>query len=154
MDSKVETYINALSEDRRIVIESLREAILSNIPPGYEECFSYNMIGYVVPHSIYTAGYHCTPSLPLPFINISSMKGHIAVYHMGLYSSPELMEWFQSEWIKATSLKLDMGSSCIRFKKMEDIPYELIGKLASKITVEQWISIYEKKWKTKEKKNS
>jgi hypothetical protein len=104
---------------------------------------SYGMLGYVVPHTIYPKGYHCKPNLPLPFMNIASQKNFIALYHMGVYSNPELLNWFIAEYSKLVKSKIDMGKSCIRFKKMEDIPYELIGELAAKMTVSEWISIYE-----------
>lgn len=104
---------------------------------------SYGMIGYVVPHSLYPAGYHCTPYLPLPFLNIASQKIFVAVYHMGLYANKNLMKWFVEEYTKHCKTKLDMGKSCIRFKKMDEVPYDLIGKLSSKITVNNWIKIYE-----------
>ena len=141
--SSVDEYIQELPEDRKEVIQKLREIILKNLPKGFSEQIGYGMIGYVVPHSIYPSGYHCTPKLPLPFANIASQKNFIAFYHMGLYANPKLYEWFVSEFPKHSSAKLDMGKSCIRFKKMEEIPFELIGELATKTTVSDWISIYE-----------
>jgi hypothetical protein len=108
---------------------------------------SYGMIGYVVPHSKYPAGYHCNPKDPLPFLNIASQKNHIAVYHMGLYSKPDLLNWFTAAHAKASAKKLDMGKSCIRYKKAEDIPQSLIGELASKMTPDEWISQYEQAFK-------
>jgi len=104
---------------------------------------SYGMIGYVVPHSLYPDGYHCSPNLPLPFVNIASQKNHIALYHMGIYSFPEILDWFTKEYPKHSKLKLDMGKGCIRFKKPEHIPFDLIGQLMKKISVEDWIRIYE-----------
>jgi hypothetical protein len=108
---------------------------------------SYGMIGYVVPHSIYPAGYHCDTKLPLPFLNLASQKSHIAVYHMGIYADPELLNWFQSAYAAEVKGKLDMGKSCIRFKKPELIPYGLFAELASKMSVQDWISLYEKNYK-------
>ncbi len=102
------------------------------------------MIGYVVPHSIYPDGYHCLPELPLPFVNIASQKNFIALYHMGLYADPEILDWFVSEYPKHSERKLDMGKSCIRFKKPEQIPFDLIGELMQKISVDDWIAAYEK----------
>ena len=142
-----EEYIGQLSEERAVALTKLREVILVNLPKGFEECMMYNMIGYVVPHSIYPEGYHVTPSLPLPFINIASQKNFIALYHSGVYSSPELMDWFVSEYPKYVKTKLDMGKSCIRFKKMETIPYTLIGQLVSKLTVADWVKLYQKSLK-------
>ena len=139
----VDEYIKDLPEDRKEVIEKIRKVILDNLPKGFEETISYGMLGYVVPHSIYPKGYHCNTNLPLPFINIASQKNFIALYHMGIYAEPVLLDWFVSEFPKHSKSKLDMGKSCIRFKKMDDIPYELIGQLASKMTTEDWINKYE-----------
>ncbi|HYK76935.1 MAG TPA: DUF1801 domain-containing protein [Daejeonella sp.] len=121
----------------------LRETILKNIPTGFEEVMSYGMIGYVVPHHIYPAGYHCTPQLPLPFVNIASQKNFIALYHMALYASPQLHAWFTEQYPLHSRQKLDMGKSCIRFKKLEEIPYDLIGQLIQKVSVDAWIRQYE-----------
>ena len=136
-------YLNSLPEERKIAIEKLRKVIKLNLPEGFQEEISYGMLGYVVPHSIYPKGYHCKPNLPLPFMSIASQKNFIALYHMGIYANPELLNWFVAEYSKLVQSKIDMGKSCIRFKKIEDIPYELIGELASKMTVSDWISIYE-----------
>lgn len=140
----VDAYIAELPEDRKASIKKLRTVIKKNLPKGFKEQMSYGMIGYVVPHSLYPEGYHCTPELPLPFLNIASQKNFIAIYHMGIYGSPDLLKWFNTEYQKLGMKKLDMGKSCMRFKKPEDIPYDLIGQLATKMTVEQWIAQYEK----------
>lgn len=145
----VDAYIMELPEERQEAIHKLRTTIKKNLPKGFKEVMSYGMIGYVVPHSLYPAGYHCTPELPLPFLNIASQKNFIAVYHMGIYGDPQLLKWFTDEYAKAGTGKLDMGKSCIRFKKPANIPYELIGKLAAKMTPEEWIALYEKNYKTK-----
>ena len=142
-------YISQIPEDRKEPMRKLRQVILNNLPNGIEETMSYGMIGYVVPHSIYPDGYHCTPELPLPFMNIASQKNFIAVYHSGVYAKKELYDWFVSEYPKHSSRKLDMGKSCIRFKKIEDIPYELIGELTTKMTTQEWIDIYEANIKKK-----
>lgn len=144
-----EQYIEQIPEDRKQAFSKLRQTILKNIPKGFKEEMSYGMIGYVVPHSTYPDGYHCTPKLPLPFMNIASQKNFIAVYNMAVYSNLELNKWFTSEYPKHTKARLDMGKSCIRFKKPDDIPFELIGELASKITPEKWIEIYESNIKPK-----
>lgn len=136
-------YISQLPEERKGPITKLRNIILKNIPKGFEETISYGMIGYVVPFSLYPSGYHCTPKLPLPFINLASQKNFIAFYNMGIYVKKDVYDWFVSEYPKHCKRKLDMGKSCIRFKYLDDIPYELIGELASKITVDEWISYYE-----------
>jgi uncharacterized protein YdhG (YjbR/CyaY superfamily) len=138
----VNEYLNELPEDRKVAFSKLRESILKTIPKGFEEEMSYGMLGYVVPHSIYPDGYHCNPKLPLPFMAIASQKNFIALYHMGIYANPKLMEWFTSEYPKHSSLKLDMGKSCVRFKKIDQIPFDLIAELVEKMTVEDWIKCY------------
>jgi len=138
-----EDYINQLPDDRQEPIKKLRAIIKKNIPKGFEETMSYGMIGYVVPHTIYPKGYHCTPELPLPFMNMASQKNFIAVYHMGVYAKKELLDWFVAEYPKHCKRKLDMGKSCMRFKYMDDIPYDLIGELTSKMTVKEWVKTYE-----------
>lgn len=137
------TYIDKLPTDRQLAISKIRKIILENLPPNFEETIIYNMIGYVVPKSVYPNGYHCGKDLPLPFINIASQKNFIALYHMGIYAKPELYNWFVNEYSKHCKHKLDMGKSCIRFKKMDDIPYKLIEELIKKMTAKEWISIYE-----------
>ena len=152
MQSKATTvkeYIDNLPEERKAPIKKIRGIIRKNLPKGFKEVMSYGMIGYVVPHSLYPDGYHCTPDLPLPFMNVASQKNFIAVYHSGVYADPQLMKWFTTEYPKYVSTKLDMGKSCVRFKKMETIPYELIGELASKMTTDDWIKLYEKNIKKK-----
>lgn len=138
-----EEYINALPPERKEAISKLRKIIVKNLPKGFSETMDYGMIGYVVPHSIYPDGYHCKPETPLPFMSLASQKNFVAVYHMGVYAHKELLDWFVNEYPKHCSRKLDMGKSCVRFKKIEEIPYELIGELASKMTTEEWIDIYE-----------
>ncbi len=139
----VDEYLASLSDDRRPAMADLRKVVNKNLPKGFQETMGYGMIGWVVPLSIYSAGYHCDPKSPLPFMNIASQKNYIAVYHMGIYSSGPLLKWFQAEWPKHSLKKLDMGKSCIRFKTPEDIPVSLIGELASKMAPRQWIDIYE-----------
>ena len=139
----VEEYLNQLPTDRKDAINKLREVILKNLPHGFVEEINYGMIGYVVPHSIYPSGYHCDPKLPLPFMNIANQKNFIGFYHMGIYSQSELHDWFINTWPNHSSQKLDMGKSCVRLKKIDEIPYELIGELTSKMTPEKWIDIYE-----------
>jgi len=136
-------YISQLTEDRKEPISKLRNIINQNIDRGFSEEINYGMIGWVVPHSLYPEGYHCDPKLPLPFMSIASQKHFIAVYHMGVYANPKLLEWFISEYPKHCSTKLDMGKSCIRFKKIENIPYNLIGELVTKISANDWIMLYE-----------
>jgi hypothetical protein len=142
-------YVAAIDEARRPAFSKLRDTILAHIPPDFTEDFGYGMIGYVVPHSIYPAGYHCNPKSPLPFVGIAAQKNFIALYHMGMYANPELLEWFVAEFPKYSKSKLDMGKSCIRFKKTTDIPYELIGKLMEKMSAEDWIQLYESAFRGK-----
>jgi len=136
-------YIAQISEDRIPYFEKLRATILTNLPKGFEEQMSYGMIGYVVPKSRYPNGYHCNTDLPLPFVNIASQKNFIALYHLGIYADKNLYNWFVNEYSKHCKYKLDMGKSCIRFKKPAEIPFELIGELMQKISIEDWIDLYE-----------
>lgn len=136
-------YIEQLPEERKPALTKLRKVITDNLPEGFLETMSYGMIGYVVPHTLYPKGYHCDPKLPLPFICVASQKNFVAIYHMGIYADKNLLDWFVAEYGKHSKSKLDMGKSCIRFKKMDQIPFELIGELASKMTVEDWIKKYE-----------
>ncbi len=135
-------YVDSLPEDRKTAIETLRTEIKKNLPTGFKEEMSYGMLGYVVPHTLYPAGYHCDPSLPLPFMNVASQKNFIAIYHMGIYADPKLMDWFTTEYAKKSKAKLDMGKSCIRFKKPDQIPFKLIGELASKLSPQDFITLY------------
>ena len=144
----VDEILNNIPEDRAEAFIKLHEVIINNLPEGYEAAISYGGLGYVVPHSVYPAGYHCKPAEPLPFAGIASQKNSINLYHMGIYAIPELLEWFVAEYPKHSRQKLDMGKSCIRFKKMNEIPYELIGELMQKISAHEWIEIYEQKLKT------
>ncbi len=139
----VDAYIAELPEDRQKAIKELRKVIKKNMPKGFKEGMGYGMMGWSVPHSIYPAGYHCNPKDPLPFMGLASQKNSINLYHMGIYADPKLLKWFQDAHAKASPKKLDMGKSCVRYKKPEDIPYKLIGELASKITVNEWIAFYE-----------
>jgi hypothetical protein len=142
--TNVESYLNDLSEERKDIINQLRKEILKNLPKGFAEGMGYGMIGYFVPHSIYPNGYHCDPKQPLPFLSMASQKNFIALYHMGIYMNPTLMDWFTAEFAKRVKGKLDMGKSCIRFKKLDAIPFDLIGELVSKMSVDEWIACYEK----------
>lgn len=140
----VAAYMQEVPEERREVIEALRKVIKQRLPKGFEEQMNYGMIGYVVPHTLYPKGYHCKPTDPLPFMNIASQKNFIAIYHMGIYADATLLKWFTDEYAKRVKGKLDMGKSCIRFKKPEQVPVDLIGELAAKMSPQQWIALYEK----------
>lgn len=150
MEKEVKTvteYMDQLPAERKGVLQKLRKIITENLPEDFEETLSYGMIGYVVPHSIYPDGYHVTPQLPLPFINIASQKSHIALYHMALYADENLLNWFKEEYAKQANTKPDIGKSCIRFKKPEQIPFSLIGELVQQIDVQQWVQLYKTKIK-------
>jgi uncharacterized protein YdhG (YjbR/CyaY superfamily) len=150
MQSKALTpsdYIAELPEDRKKVMEQLRKTITDNLPEGFQEGMGYGMLGYAVPHSIYPKGYHCNPKDPLPFMGLASQKNFIAFYHMGVYADKNLYDWFVVEYGKRCKYKLDMGKSCVRFKKMDDIPYDLIAELVQKISVQDWIALYESAFK-------
>ncbi|MDC0584355.1 DUF1801 domain-containing protein [Bacteroidales bacterium] len=136
-------YIAQLPEDRQEVVLKLQEVINDNLPKGFSEELNYGMPGWVVPLTIYPDGYHCEKGTPLPFINLASQKNFVALYHMGIYADNEVLQWFTAEFPKHCKRKLDMGKSCIRFKYMDDIPYDLIGELARKFTAEDWIKVYE-----------
>jgi uncharacterized protein YdhG (YjbR/CyaY superfamily) len=157
MQSKAATpdaYIAELPEDRQKAMKKLRKVINNNLPKGFRENMGYGMMGWDVPHSLYPPGYHCDPSAPLPFMGIASQKNFIAVYHMGIYNDPDLLAWFQKEFPKHSKRKLDMGKSCIRFKNPEEIPFDLIGELSSKMTPAEWISSYENVRKPEKKAKS
>ena len=139
----VNEYLDSLSDDRKVVMQQLRNTIVGAIPKGFHEEMNYGMIGYVVPHTLYPNGYHCNTKLPLPFITIASQKNFIALYHMGMYMDESLLNWFVEEYPKHCKTKLDMGKSCIRFKKPESVPFDLIAQLVSKMTVQNWIALYE-----------
>lgn len=144
----IEEYLENIPEERIEPFMKLKETIDANIPEGFELMLSYNMLGYLVPHTIYPDGYHCDPKLPLPFVNIANQKGFIALYHSGIYADPELHKWFVTEYPKHSKYKLDMGKSCVRFKKVDHIPYDLIAELMQKMSVEDWVTLYEKNVKS------
>lgn len=148
----VKEILANVPEERREAFNTLHEVIVKNLPKGFEPGISYGGLGYVIPHTLYPAGYHCKPSEPLPFAGIASQKGSINFYHMGVYADPELYAWFVSEYPKYSKQKLDMGKSCVRFKKIEDIPYPLIGELMQKMSAHDWIDLYEKNYLPKRKK--
>jgi hypothetical protein len=138
-----EDYINQAPSERQTALTTLRQVIKNHLPKGFEEGIQYGMIGYYVPHHIYPDGYHCNPKEPLPFMSFASQKNSVNLYHSGIYAKPQLHDWFVTEYPKHCSRKLDMGKSCIRFKKIDDIPFDLIGELCTKLSVDEWIEIYE-----------
>jgi len=139
----VNDYFKKVPNERQESMNKLRTIINTNLPKGFEECLGYGMPSWVVPHSIYPIGYHTTPHLPLPFMSLASQKNFIALYHMGIYADKNLLDWWEKEYAKQCKRKLDMGKSCIRFKNIDDIPYELIAELCKKITPNDWIKVYE-----------
>lgn len=143
----VDAYIAELPADRAETINKLRKIIRKHLPKGFVEQMGYGMMGWVVPHKLYPAGYHCDPKLPLPFLGLASQKNSINLYHMGIYADPKLYDWFVKEYAKKVTGKLDMGKSCIRFKKPEQIPFDLIGELCTKMSPDDWIALYEKNYK-------
>ncbi|MFI2742998.1 DUF1801 domain-containing protein [Zhouia sp. PK063] len=147
--TSIEDYINQVPDNRKAVLRQLCDVVKHHLPDGFEETIQYGMIAYVVPHRLYPAGYHCSPQEPLPFACIASQKNAINFYHSGLYAFPEIHQWFVNEYPKHSKYKIDMGKSCVRFKRINDIPFELIGTLCEKITVSQWIKIYESNIKKK-----
>lgn len=146
-ETTIDEILANLPDDRKDAFTKLHQTIVSNLPEGFEPGISYGMLGYVIPHHLYPAGYHCKPSEPLPFASLASQKNSISFYHMGIYMDPALMEWFVVEYPKHSKQKLDMGKSCIRFKKPDQIPFELIGQLMQKMTAAQWIALYERNLK-------
>ncbi|AUP79737.1 DUF1801 domain-containing protein [Flavivirga eckloniae] len=138
-----EDYISQVPQERQDALNKLRKVINDNLPKGFEEGIIYKMIGFYVPHAVYPDGYHCDPKIPLPFMSFASQKNSVNLYHSGIYAKKELYDWFVNEYPKHSKRKLDMGKSCVRFKHIEDIPYELIGELTTKLSAEEWISIYE-----------
>ncbi len=146
-ETTIDEILANLPDDRKEAFTKLHQTIVSNLPEGFEPGISYGMLGYVIPHHLYPAGYHCKPSEPLPFASLASQKNSISFYHMGIYMDPALMEWFVAEFPKHSTQKLDMGKSCIRFKKAEHIPYDLLGQLMQKMTAAQWIALYERNLK-------
>jgi hypothetical protein len=136
-------YIKQQPVERQAALEALRHTILNNLPEGFKEIFQYGMIGYVVPHEIYPEGYHVNPKESLPFMGLANQKGYIALYHLGIYADSSLLEWFVKSYEDLNIGKLDMGKSCIRFKRIDKIPLELVGELCSKMSVESYVSVYE-----------
>lgn len=149
----VEEYLQSLPEDRRVALGAVRKVILANLPRGYVECMSYGMIGYVVPHSLYPSGYHCDPKLPLPYANLGSQKNHMALYVMTVYGDPATEQWFRKAW-QATGKKLDMGKCCVRFRKLEELPLEVVGRLIARVPVKDYIARIEKLFGSHAKRSS
>lgn len=138
-----EEYIAQIPDERKNAMVKLRKIIKENLPAGFVETMQYGMIGYVVPHSIYPSGYHVNPKEPLPFMGIASQKNHIALYHLGIYMFPDILKWFTEEYPKYVITKLDIGKSCIRFKNVNHIPFDLIAELCKKISLEDYVKKYE-----------
>lgn len=138
----VEQYLAELPDDRRAIVEPIRKVFLKNLSGGYEEGMQYGMIGYYVPHTLYPAGYHCDPKQPLPFACIASQKNHLSLYLMCVYDEGELGTWFREAWAK-TGKKLDMGKSCVRFKRLDDLPLDVVAEALRRMPAPKWIAHYE-----------
>jgi uncharacterized protein YdhG (YjbR/CyaY superfamily) len=141
MTTAVDAYLATLPEDRRAALVTLRDAIRTGLPEGYEEGLQYGMISWYVPHSRYPDGYHCDPKQPVPFASIAAQKSHLAVYLFCVYTDPALTAWFVDEYTKSGK-KLDMGKSCVRFKKIEDAPVELFGQTVARVPVDTFLAQY------------
>ncbi|MBL8809425.1 MAG: DUF1801 domain-containing protein [Planctomycetaceae bacterium] len=146
----VDQYLKEIPADRRNDINAVRGVLKANLPEGYEEIMQYGMIGYVVPHRLFPQGYHCDPRQPLCFAGLASQKNHLSLYLMPLYGESPELTWFETEW-KKSGKKLDMGKCCIRFKKADDIPIDLIGKLVARWPVSRWTEIYQSMLDTRTK---
>lgn len=142
----IEDYISKVPEERKVAVTKLYQTISENLPKGFDEGISYGMMGWNVPLETYPSGYHCTPNTPLPFLGMASQKNSVNFYHMGIYANQELYDWFVAEYPKHSKRKLDMGKSCMRFKKIDEIPYDLIAELVRKMTPKDWIALYEKQF--------
>ncbi len=138
----VEQYLAELPPERRAAVSAIREVVLRNLPEGYAEGMAYGMIGYVVPHEVYPAGYHVNPKQPVPFASLASQKNHIALYLMCAYGDADYERWLREAWAKAGK-KLDMGKSCIRFKRLEDVPLEVVGEAIRRVPVKKFLEFYE-----------
>ena len=149
----VDNYCSQIPEIRKEPFNRLRNVILENIPEGFQETISYGMPSYVVPLSVYSAGYHCKPEEPLPFLSIASQKHFIGYYNMGLCAMPQLADWFKTAWKELGIGRLDMGKSCVRLKKIDAIPYDLLGELSSKVSINEWIEVYEQSIKPANRRN-
>lgn len=150
----VEEYILSIPPEQQEPFARLRRTILEHLPGGLEERISYGMLGFVVPHSLYPAGYHCNPADPLPFLALAAQKGSINFYHMGIYARPDILEWFKSGYSKVSKHKVDMGKSCIRFKYYDEIPHDLIAGLLGRMSVRDWIGVYETERDTRSRKGT
>jgi hypothetical protein len=145
MQSKAATvaeYLASLPADRRDAVEAVRRVILKNIDKGFQETMQYGMIGYSVPHSVFPAGYHCDPRQPLPFAGLASQKQHMSLYIMGIYMDSPRRDWFIKAW-KDTGKKLDMGAACIRFKKIEDVPLDVVAEAFKRMSLKGYVEVYE-----------
>jgi len=138
----VEQYLAELPEDRRAALQAVRQVILKNLDKDYEEGMGYGMMGYFVPHRMFPAGYHCDPKQPLPFAGLASQKNYMSVYLMCTYGESGEEKWFRAAWAK-TGKKLDMGKSCIRFKKLEDLALDVIGEAIRRVPAKAYIEHYQ-----------
>lgn len=138
----VKEYLESLPPDRRQTVQAVRKLIRDNLDAGYEEGMQYGMIGYYVKRSVYPAGYHCDPKQPLPYVSLASQKNHLSLYLFCVYTDPAHAQWFTQAWAK-TGKKLNMGKSCVRFKKLDDLPLEVIAQALRKTPAKKFIAGYE-----------
>jgi hypothetical protein len=144
MQSKATTvaaYLQELPAERRALLNAVRKVIRANMDKGLEEVMNYGMIGYVIPHKIYPAGYHCDPSKPFPYGGLASQKNYCSLYLFPVYAEAE--NWFRDEWKKGGK-KLDMGKCCIRFKTLEDLDLDVLARALKRFTVTQTLQTYER----------
>jgi len=150
----VDQYLAELPEDRRRAVEAVRKVILANLDRDYEEGMHYGMISYYVPHRVYPAGYHCDPKQPLPFACLASQKNYLSLYLMCVYGEgTPLKEWFHQAWAK-TGKKLDMGKSCLRFKRAEDLALDVIGEAIRRVPANRYIGFCDQMIKSMRKRSS
>lgn len=138
----VTEYVRELPPDRRELLQAVREVILANLPKGYEECMQCGMIGYVVPHSLYPAGYPCDPKLPLPYAALASQRQHVSLHLMTVYGDAATAQWFRQA-VKAAGKRLDMGKCCVRFKRLADVPLDVIGQVIARVPPDKYIARFE-----------
>lgn len=138
----VKEYLDSLPEDRRKALSKVRAAVNKGLPKGYQEGIQYGMIGWFVPHTLFPAGYHCDPKQPVPFAGLASQKNHMSLYLMCIYGDEGHRKWFERAW-KDAGKKLDMGKGCVRFKRVEDVPLDVVTEAVSRVPVKDFLAHYE-----------
>ena len=144
----VQAYLDALPAERRVIIDAVHNVIRANLDPAYAEVMQYGMMSWVIPHSVHPPGYHCNPKEPVPFAALASQKNYVSLYLMGLYvgcketEETEELAWFQNAWAASGKKKLDMGKACVRFKKLDDTPLDVIGEAIRRMPAQRYLSTY------------